>query len=405
MRDFLRSVLVGACGLPAVLLTAVPAMASTVAINDVGPQRSATPNVTAEIGYARAQVHPGDQDTMTVSLINHGPQTLDDHTSVHVTVTMPQDAQVSPNVVETIPGNAPTGSSNALPSTRSVPLTQVFVRSAPGFFDVVVPAGSFGDSTSFRTYTFTLHIPADAPQGTQLIGGGVAVALENYVGLTVLKSIVAPPPVVVVVPKTPSKPHKPAGSGGSGGKPGSPRSSAGSGTPVGFGASGAGSSEWMRRWTGTGTVTMTGTSCPGGAMSGGTSSGGASSGGTPSGGASTGAMPSGGASSGGVSSGAGQCPCPIDQHMSAPAGGGSSSGGGGPVMCVCPVNPHMSAPAGAAGGNGGHSHGGSAGTQCTTGKLAATGTAPTWPLAIGLLVLAAGVALMRITRGRNWSKP
>lgn len=210
MRASLRNVLIGACGIPAALLAAAPAVASAA-----GPQHSATPNVTAEIGYARGQVHPGDQDTVTVSLINHGPQSLDDHTSVHLTVTMPQQTDVAPNVVETISGNAPKGSNNAMPSTRSVPLTQAFVRSAPGFFDVVVPAGSFGNSASFRTYTFTLRVSPNVPQGAQLVGGGVAVALENYVGLTVLKSVTPPPPVVVMVsskasPK-PSTPGRPSG--------------------------------------------------------------------------------------------------------------------------------------------------------------------------------------------------
>ena len=445
MRDFLRSVLVGACGLPAVLLaaavTAAPAMASTVPANDVGPQRSATPNVTAEIAYARAQVHPGDQDAMTVSLVNHGPQSLDDHTSVHVTVTMPQEADISPNVLETIPGNAPTGSSNAVPSTRSVPLTQVFVRSAPGFFDVVVPAGSFGNSTSFRTYTFALHIPSNAPQGAQLIGGGVAVALENYVGLTVVKSIVQPPPVVVVVPKAPSKPHKsggtPGGPGskpsGSGSKPSKPVASGKPGGPGGWSVTGAGSSEWIQRW---GTAGRS--SCPGGSMSGGAMSGGsgATPGGAASGGAASGGASSGGMSSGGTSGGLGTCPCPVDQHMSAPSGGtgggnsccgggtggsggessGCCSGGGsgGPVMCMCPVNPHMGMPSGGAGGNSGGSgsgggsgnNGGSgSGTHCTSAGLAATGTVPTWPVAIGLLALVGGAALMRVARGRNWSRP
>jgi hypothetical protein len=448
VRDFLRSVLVGACGLPAVLLaaavTAAPATASTVPANDVGPQRSATPNVTAEIAYARAQVHPGDQDAMTVSLVNHGPQSLDDHTSVHVTVTMPQEADVSPNVLETIPGNAPTGSSNAVPSTRSVPLTQVFVRSAPGFFDVVVPAGSFGNSTSFRTYTFALHIPSNAPQGAQLIGGGVAVALENYVGLTVVKSIVQPPPVVVVVPKAPSKPHKSGGApgvpgskpSGSSSKPSKPVASGKPGGSGGWGVTGAGSSEWIQRW---GTAGRS--SCPGGSMSGGAASGGASSGGTASGGAASGGASSGGMSSGGTSGGLGTCPCPVDQHMSAPGGGtgggssccGGSAGGsggesngccsgggsGGPVMCVCPVNPHMGMPSGGAGGssggsgnsgsgNGGGSgnNGGSgSGTHCTSAGLAATGTVPTWPVAIGVLALVGGVVLMRVARGRNWSRP
>ncbi len=358
MRDFLRSVLVGACALPVIVFAALPAMAS-----DAGPQRSATPNVTAEIGYARAQVHPGDQDTMTVSLINHGPQSLDDHTSVHITVTMPQDADVSSNVVETIPGNAPSGSSNAVPSTRSVPLTQVFVRSAPGFFDVVVPAGSFGDSTSFRTYAFTLQISPNAPQGTQLVGGGVAVALENYVGLTVEKSIVPPPPVVVVPPKTPSKSHKSGGTGGkSGGKSGG---SGGSGS-----WSGGGSSEWIQR----GSVVV----CMGGS--------GAGSGGN------AGSAGSGGSASGGM----GQCSCPVDSHMS------SSSGGAGGSKCACPVDSHMSVPSGSA--SGGKN---STGVQCTaaTGRLAATGTAATWPLALALLALAAGAALMRVASGRNWSRP
>lgn len=415
MRDLLRSVLVGACGLPAALLTtalaAAPAMASTMSMNDVGPQRSATPNVTAEIAYARAQVHPGDQDTMTVSLVNHGPQSLDDHTSVHVTVTMPQDADISPNVVETIPGNAPTGSSNAVPSTRSVPLTQVFVRSAPGFFDVVVPAGSFGNSTSFRTYTFALHIPSDAPQGAQLIGGGVAVALENYVGLTVVKSIVQPPPVVVVVPKAPSKPHRSGGSpGGPSSKPSAPSGSGKPGGSGGWGVTGAGSSEWIQRW-GAGGRSI----CPGGTMSSGTPSGGASSGGT---------------TSGGTSGGLGTCPCPVNQHMSAPgsgtsggsaccggdngAGSGGSSGccasgggSGGPTMCLCPVNPHMGMPSGGASGSGntGAGAGSSSGTPCTTAGLAATGTGPTWPVAIGLLALAGGVALLRSARRGNWSRP
>ncbi len=199
----MRSVLAGVCGLPVVLLAAAPATAS-----DAGPQHSATPNVSAEIGYASAQVHPGGQATMTVSLINHGPQSLDDHTSVHVTVTMPQHTEVSPNVLETIRGNAPKGSRNAVPMTRSIPLTRVFVRSAPGFFDVVVPAGSFGNSTSFRTYTFTLHVSPTVTSGSQLVGGGVAVALENYVGLTVAKSVVPPAPMVVTTAL--AKPsHKP----------------------------------------------------------------------------------------------------------------------------------------------------------------------------------------------------
>jgi hypothetical protein len=372
VRDFLRSVLVGACALPVIVFAALPATAS-----DAGPQRSATPNVTAEIGYARAQVHPGDQDTMTVSLVNHGPQSLDDHTSVHITVTMPQDADVSPNVMETIPGNAPSGSSNAVPSTRSVPLTQVFVRSAPGFFDVVVPAGSFGNSTSFRTYAFTLQISPNAPQGTQLVGGGVAVALENYVGLTVEKSIVPPPPVVVVppkTPKTPSKPHKSGGAGGSGGW------------------SGGGSSEWIQR----GSVVV----CMGGSGAGSGNGGNAGSGG------------SGGSASGGM----GQCSCPVDSHMS------SSSGGAGGSKCACPVDSHMSAGSGGSGGSGcecpvdshmsvpsGSASGGknSTGVQCTaaTGRLAATGTPATWPLALALLALAAGAALMRVASGRNWSRP
>jgi uncharacterized membrane protein YgcG len=382
VRDFLRSVLVGACALPVVVLAALPATAS-----DAGPQRSATPNVTAEIGYARAQVHPGDQDTMTVSLINHGPQSLDDHTSVHITVTMPQDADVSPNVVETIPGNAPSGSSNAVPSTRSVPLTQVFVRSAPGFFDVVVPAGSFGDSTSFRTYAFTLQISPNAPQGTQLVGGGVAVALENYVGLTVEKSIVPPPPIVVVPPKTPTKSHKSGGTGGkSGGKSGG---SSGSGS-----WSGGGSSEWIQR----GSVVI----CMGGS---GAASGNGGNAGSGSGG-------SGGSGSGGM----GQCSCPVDSHMSSSSGGAGgskcacpvdshmSAGGGGSSGsgCGCPIDSHMSVPSGSAGGGKN-----SAGVQCTaaTGRLAATGSPATWPLALALLALAAGAALMRVASGRNWSRP
>lgn len=392
MRDLLRSVLVGACGLPAVLLavaaTAVPAAASTVLMNNVGPQRSATPNVTAEIGYARATVHPGDQDAMTVSLINHGPQSLDDHTSVHITVTMPQDADVSSNVVETIPGNAPTGSSNAVPSTRSVPVTQVFVRSAPGFFDVVVPAGSFGDSTSFRTYTFTLRISPTAPQGTELIGGGVAVALENYVGLTVEKSVVPPPPVVVVLPKTSSTPHKSGGSGGKSGGTSGPKKPV---TPAG--RSTAGSSEWTQRWSGT----LTWTGCSGDMGPSGPGSGGSGLCACPgyqnmhgNGGGNSSAGGSGTGGSGTVET----CPCPVDSHMSAPNGGNSSSGDvGGPVKCGCPVNQHMSAPSGGSG------------VQCTAAGLAATGGEPTWPLGIGVLALAGGAALMRVARGRNWSRP
>lgn len=416
MRDLLRSVLVGACGLPAVLLavaaTAAPAMAS-----EAGPQRSATPNVTAEIGYARATVHPGDQDTMTVSLINHGPQSLDDHTSVHITVTMPQDAAVSSNVVETIPGNAPTGSSNAVPSTRSVPVTQVFVRSAPGFFDVVVPAGSFGNSTSFRTYTFTLRISPTAPQGTELIGGGVAVALENYVGLTVEKSVVPPPPVVVV-PKTPSTPHK---SGGSGGKSGGPKTPVKPVTPVSQRT--AGSSEWTQRWTGT----LTWTGCSGDMSASGSGSGGSGQcecpgyqnmHGNGGGNSSTGGSGSAGGSAGG-SGGVGTCPCPVDAHMSAPSGG-SGNGSGGSGTCGCPVDSHMSAPSGGSGSSGGtggpvkcgcpvdqhmSAPSGGSGVQCTAAGLAATGGEPTWPLAIGVFALAGGAALMRVARGRNWSRP
>ena len=367
MRDFLRSVLVGACGLPvvllavlsAVLLAAAPAMAS-----DAGPQRSATPNVTAEIGYTRAQVHPGEQDTMTVSLVNHGPQSLDDQTSVHVTVTMPQDTEVSPNVLEMIPGNAPAGSSNAVPSTRSVPLTQVFVRSAPGFFDVVVPAGSFGDSTSFRTYAFTLHISPTAVQGAQLVGGGVAVALENYVGLTVAKSIVAPPPVVIAPPKSPGKAHA---SGGSGSKSGGPGGTGGSGSS-GAGSS-AGSSEWIQRG-----APSAGIICIGGSGSGAGS----------------------GSAGSGSGSGMGQCTCPVDHHMS------TNSGNGSGARCGCPVDQHMSVPSGS-GGSGSDS----SGVRCTATGLAATGTPATWPLALGLLALAAGVSLLRVAhrRSENWSRP
>ena len=222
MRAPLRSVLVGTCVLPATLLAAAPALAE-------GPQRSATPSVTAEIGYAREQVQAGGQDTMTVSLVNHGPQDLDDQTSVHVTVTMPQNTEVDPNVLETIPGNAPSGS-NAVVSTRTVPLGQVFTRSAPGFFDVVVPAGSFGNSGSFRTYAFTLHVAPNVAAGSQLTGGGVAVALENYVGLTVAKAAAPPPPVVV--PPSKNQPAPPKGA-----KPVTPNAS---------GSGGKSSSEWTK---------------------------------------------------------------------------------------------------------------------------------------------------------------
>jgi hypothetical protein len=282
----LSTAAVAACGLPTVLLAAAPATASTVLTNpvltnpvptntvsmktvstkDAGPQHSATANVTAEIGYARGLVHPGDQDTMTVSLINHGPQSLDDHTSVHLTVTMPQDTEVAPNVVETIAGDAPAGSSNAKPSTRAIPLTQVFVRSAPGFFDVVVPAGSFGNSVSFRTYTFTLRVSPNVPQGAQLVGGGVAVALENYVGLTVAKSVVPPPPVVVAVsakPSTRPSTRPPT-------KPSAPKWTGGSSTRIVSGSPGC--------------------------HSGGTG-------------------------------GSGQCACPVDQHMSGRSGGTGCSAG------------------------------------------------------------------------------
>jgi hypothetical protein len=215
VRAPLRSVLVGFCALSVALLAAAPASAE-------GPQRSATPSVTAEIGYAHEQVQAGGQDTMTVSLVNHGPQNLDDQTSVHVTVTMPQHTEVDPNVVQTIPGNAPSGS-NAAPSTRTVPLAQLFTRSAPSFFDVVIPAGSFGNAASFRQYAFTLHIARDVAAGSQLVGGGVAVALENYVGLTVAKAKQAAPPPPVVVP--PSKPKtKPETTPGTPGAPGTPKS-------------------------------------------------------------------------------------------------------------------------------------------------------------------------------------
>ena len=241
MRAPLRSVLVGICVPPVAFLAAAPALAE-------GPQRSATPSVTAEIGYAHEQVRAGGQDTMTVSLVNHGPQDLDDQTSVHVTVTMPQNTSVDPQVVETIPGNAPSGS-NAVVSTRTVPLGQVFTRSAPGFFDVVAPAGSFGNAQSFRTYSFTLHIAPDVAAGSQLTGGGVAVALENYVGLTVAKAV-APPPVVVPPSKgapTPPKSPRPGASkgSGSGGKSSSVSTRTVSPTPrcaTGMGSGGSGGS-------------------------------------------------------------------------------------------------------------------------------------------------------------------
>jgi len=61
----LRGVIFGICVLPAPLLAAAPALAE-------GPQRSATPSVDPEIGYAHEQVRAGGLDTMTVSLVNHG---------------------------------------------------------------------------------------------------------------------------------------------------------------------------------------------------------------------------------------------------------------------------------------------------------------------------------------------
>lgn len=288
MRAPLRSVLVGICILPAPLLAAVPALAA-------GPQHSATPSVTAEIGYAHEQVQAGGRDTMTVSLVNHGPQDLDDQTSVHVTVTMPQNTEVDPVVFESIPGNAPSGS-NAVVSTRTVPLGQVFTRSAPGFFDVVVPAGSFGNSTSFRTYAFGLRVAPDVAAGSQLTGGGVAVALENYVGLTVAKAAAPPPPVVVAPPKAPPAPRKPS-------------------KPVNPGDSGSGGSS--------STVTTR----------------------------------------------------PVSPTPSCPAGSGSGampgSGSGGST------------------GSGGSGH-------CAVGRLAATGSDSTWPIALAVLALAAGTVLLRV---------
>jgi hypothetical protein len=308
VRAPLRSVLVGICVLPATLLAAAPALAE-------GPQRSATPSVTAEIGYAHEQVQAGGQDTMTVNLVNHGPQDLDDQTSVHVTVTMPQNTEVDPNVLETIPGNAPSGS-NAVASTRTVPLGQVFTRSAPGFFDVVVPAGSFGNSASFRTYAFTLHVAPNVTAGAQLTGGGVAVALENYVGLTVSRADTPPPPVVV--PPSKNQPAPPKGA-----KPATP-SAAGSG--------GRSSSVWTRGVSPSPTPRC--------------ASGGGS-----------GAM---GGSGGAVGTG----------------------GPGGSTRCACPTGVHKNT----AGG----------GQQCAAGGLASTGTGTAWPLALAVLALAAGTALLRV---------
>jgi hypothetical protein len=254
VRAPLRSVLAGICVPPAVLLAAGSAFAA-------GPQHSATPSVTAEIGYTSEQVQPGGQDTMTVSLVNHGPQDLDDQTSVHVTVTMPQNTAVDPDVLETIPGNAPTGSTNAAVSRRTVPLGQVFTRSAPGFFDVVVPAGSFGNDSSFRTYAFTLHVAPNVQAGDQLVGGGVAVALENYVGLTVAKAE-APPPVVV----PPSKPKQPAKPSRSPGKPRSGGSTGGNGSSVSMKNLGPGPSPSCPSGSGSGMVSAgsgsSGCGCP-----------------------------------------------------------------------------------------------------------------------------------------------
>jgi LPXTG-motif cell wall-anchored protein len=53
--------------------------------------------------------------------------------------------------------------------------------------------------------------------------------------------------------------------------------------------------------------------------------------------------------------------------------------------------------------------GGAGGAHCTAAGLAETGSAATWPLALGVLALAAGALLMRLAHRRtgngNWSRP